>query len=172
MSNGGYRSRSFTNAEVFKNMPYLKRDKLPNLFTLKNTKKHFELGEYSEEDFNSCLLKDIEDFEWSPDGLKFAFIQSEDKSEKEKKREDKYGGFAVEDREYGLNQLWVKEFKPELLNQMPLPDQLKDSVYKESLKEKLLLDSLAFSINSFKALEGEIIELKEDLVLIKRIEVY
>lgn len=61
MSNGGYRSRSFTNAEVFKNMPFLKRDKLPNLFTLKNTKKHFELGEYSEEDFNSCLLKDIED---------------------------------------------------------------------------------------------------------------
>ena len=94
--------------------------------------------------------KDIEDFEWSPDGLKFAFLQSEDKSEKEKKREDKYGGFAVEDGEYGLNQLWIKEFKPELLNQIPLPDQLKDSVYKESLKEKMLLDSLAFSINSFK----------------------
>ncbi len=92
----------------------------------------------------------ISNFEWSPDGEKIAFLQSEDKSKEEKKRQEKYGGFAVEDAEYRLNQIWVTVFNPMYLNQRPLPDQLKDSIYTEMLEAKLLLDSLAFSINSFK----------------------
>jgi dipeptidyl aminopeptidase/acylaminoacyl peptidase len=92
----------------------------------------------------------IRDFEWSPDSQKIAFLQSEDKSKEEKKRKEKYGGFAVEDEEYNLNQIWVADFKPAQLNQKLRPDQLKDTVYAEKLKAKLLLDSAAFSINRFK----------------------
>jgi len=86
----------------------------------------------------------ISDFEWSPDGQKIAFLQSQDKSKEEKKRKEKYGGFAVEDAEYSLNQIWVTDFKPAQLNQRPLPDQLKDSIYTEMLEAKLLLDSMVF----------------------------
>ncbi len=92
----------------------------------------------------------ISDFEWSPDGQKISFLQSEDKSKEEKKRKEKYGGFAVEDAEFNLNQLWVTDFNPKLLNEMPLPNQMKDSVYTEKLEPKLLIDSVAFSINNFK----------------------
>jgi len=94
--------------------------------------------------------KNISNFEWSPDGQKIAFLQSEDKSKEEEKREDKYGGFAVEDAEYSLRQIWVTDFNPALLTQIPLPKQIKDTVYSEKLKAKLLIDSAAFSINSFK----------------------
>lgn len=92
----------------------------------------------------------ISNFEWSPDGQKISFLQSEDKSKQEKKRKEKYGGFAVEDAEFNLNQIWVTDFKPNQLNQMPLPNQIKDSIYTEKLEPKLLIDSVAFSINSFK----------------------
>jgi len=94
--------------------------------------------------------KNISNFEWSPDGQKIAFLQSEDKSKEEKKREDKYGGFAVEDAEYSLKQIWVTDFNPVMLNQMPLPDQIGDSVYTKNLEAKLLIDSVSFSINSFE----------------------
>ena len=92
----------------------------------------------------------IKDFEWSPDGQKIAFLQSEDKSKVEKKRKEKYGGFAIEDEEYNLNQIWVADFKPAQLNQKLRPDQLKDTVYTEKLKAKILIDSAGFSINRFK----------------------
>jgi dipeptidyl aminopeptidase/acylaminoacyl peptidase len=89
-------------------------------------------------------------FEWSPDGQKIAFLQSEDKSKEEKKRKEKFGGFAVEDEDFKLKQIWVADFKPNQLRQMLRPDQLKDSVYTKKLKAKLLLDSVAFSVNRFK----------------------
>lgn len=89
-------------------------------------------------------------FEWSPDGQKISFLQSEDKSKEAKKRNEKYGGFAVEDAEFSLNQLWVTGFSPKRLNQMPLPNQMSDSTYTEKLKSILLIDSVAFSINNFK----------------------
>lgn len=92
----------------------------------------------------------ISSFAWSPDGNKIAFLQSEDKSKAEKSRKEKYGGFAVEDQEYGLNQLWLTDFKPASLNQMPLPAQLEDSVYKAENAAKLLIDSADFTITNFK----------------------
>ena len=54
----------------------------------------------------------ISAFDWSPDGKKIAFLQSEDKSKAEKSRKEKYGGYAVEDQEYSLNQLWLTDFNP------------------------------------------------------------
>ena len=92
----------------------------------------------------------IFDFEWSPDGQKIAFLQSEDKSKEEKQRKEKYGGFAVEDAEYSLSQLWVIGFSPVTLNQRLLPEQMEDSVLTEKLEAKLLLDSVEFSVNNFK----------------------
>lgn len=94
--------------------------------------------------------KSISSFEWSPDGKKIAFLQSEDKSKGEEKRKEKFGGFEVEDAEYNLNQIWVVDFNPARLNRQPLPEQLKDSVYKKEQKAKLLIDSTAFSVNDFK----------------------
>ena len=94
--------------------------------------------------------QNIFDFEWSPDGKKIAFLQSEDKSDQEEERSEKYGGFVVEDAEYSVNQIWVTDFNPMNLHRMPLPGQMQDSIYKESITAKLLIDSVAFSINSFK----------------------
>ncbi|MEO1022754.1 MAG: S9 family peptidase [Bacteroidota bacterium] len=93
--------------------------------------------------------QNISGFEWSPDGTRIAFLQSEDKSEERKKREDIYGGFTVEDAEYNLRQIWVIDFTPSMLHQMPLPDQMEDSAYTEQLEAKLLIEDPTFSINSF-----------------------
>jgi dipeptidyl aminopeptidase/acylaminoacyl peptidase len=92
----------------------------------------------------------IDDFEWSPDGRKIAFLQSEDKSEEQKKRKEKLGGFEIEDGEYNLNQIWLADFKPSQLSYMPRPDQLKDTVYTKELEARLIMDSVTFSVNSFK----------------------
>lgn len=92
----------------------------------------------------------IDDFEWSPDGHKIAFLQAEDKSEVEKKRKEKFGGFEIEDGEYNLNQIWLADFIPSRLTFMPRPDQLKDSVYASELEARLVMDSVTFSVNSFK----------------------
>ena len=92
----------------------------------------------------------ISNFEWSPDGKKIAFLQSEDNSKEEKKRKDKFGGFAVEDAEFNLNQIWVLDFNPAKLHHFPSPEQLKDSLFKKKHEAKPLLDSTSFSVNNFK----------------------
>ncbi|UCD25218.1 MAG: PD40 domain-containing protein, partial [Gemmatimonadota bacterium] len=48
-------------------------------------------------------------FQWSPDGSHIAFTSSEPESEADKKREDTYGAYAVEDQEYRLSHLWMVE---------------------------------------------------------------
>ena len=92
----------------------------------------------------------ISSYEWSPSGDTIAFLQSEDKSDEEEKRSEKYGGFSIEDAEYGLNQIWLADFDSGRFNQMPLPEQLNDSVFKEERKARILIDSATFSVNSFK----------------------
>jgi len=92
----------------------------------------------------------ISSYAWSPAGNKIAFLQSEDKSKEEKSRKEKYGGYAVEDEEYSLSQLWLADFDPAYLNQMLLPEQLEDSVLKAKRKAKLLIDSVDFTITNFK----------------------
>ncbi len=92
----------------------------------------------------------ISNFEWSQDGLKIAFLQAEDKSKEEKEEKEKYGGFAVEDVNYSLNQLWIIDFNPEQFHKMLLPQQMKDSVFMEKSKPKLLIETAEFSVNNFK----------------------
>ena len=94
--------------------------------------------------------KNIFGFDWSPDGKKIAFMQTEDNSKKEKKRKEKYGGYAVEDQEYNFNQLWIANFNPDSLVRLPLPAQMEDSLYKSGFEEKLLMDSVTFTISSFE----------------------
>jgi dipeptidyl aminopeptidase/acylaminoacyl peptidase len=93
---------------------------------------------------------DISNFEWSQDGKKIAFLQSEDKSEKEKEQKDKYGGFEVEDSEYSLNQLWILDFNPEEVPKMLLPEQMKDSITLKEREPKLVMETAEFSVNNFK----------------------
>ncbi len=58
-------------------------------------------------------LTEVEDgtggFQWSPDGRRIAFTHSEPESDRDKKREETYGAFAVEDNEYRLSHLWMVE---------------------------------------------------------------
>lgn len=93
---------------------------------------------------------DVSDFRWSPDGKKIAFIQSEDKSKETKSREEKYGGFAVEDQEYSLTRLWTIDFDPDLLGRNLLPQEKEDSVFMKSIEPKVLMDSVPFSISDFE----------------------
>jgi len=48
-------------------------------------------------------------FEWSPDGTRIAFTRTEPEPDRDKKREETYGAFAVEDQEYRSSHLWMVE---------------------------------------------------------------
>ncbi|MDM9631128.1 S9 family peptidase [Robiginitalea aurantiaca] len=92
----------------------------------------------------------VSSYEWSPDGKRIAFLQSEDKGDAEEAREKKYGEFMEDEAEYELSWLWVVDFKPERFTQMPLPQQMEDSLFKAERKPKALLDSVPFTINEFQ----------------------
>ena len=49
----------------------------------------------------------VASFEWAPSADRIAFTQTEPESERDKKREETYGAFAVEDAEYRPNHLWL-----------------------------------------------------------------
>ena len=91
----------------------------------------------------------INGFEWSPDGKQLAFLQSIDKTKANKERKEKFGGYAVEDEEYNLNQLWVADFNPNQFYKMPLPDQMKDTTLTKASKARLLIDNTDFTITSY-----------------------
>jgi dipeptidyl aminopeptidase/acylaminoacyl peptidase len=59
------------------------------------------------------VLTEVKDgiggFQWSPDGRRIALTRSEPESDRDKKREETYGAFAVEDKEYRLSHLWMVE---------------------------------------------------------------
>ena len=94
--------------------------------------------------------EDISDFEWSPDGRKIAFLQPEKEKEKDKKRKEKYGGFAEDDKEFKLSRLWLIDFDPRKILQWPLPAQLDDSVYIKSREPVAVMDSVDFTITDFQ----------------------
>ena len=91
----------------------------------------------------------VSNFEWSPDGKQLAFLQGEDKEKESEAREKKYGAFAEDDGEYTLDWLWVMDFHPERFTQMPLPQQMEDSLFTSSREPRALLDSVPFTINEF-----------------------
>jgi dipeptidyl aminopeptidase/acylaminoacyl peptidase len=53
------------------------------------------------------VTEGVGSFEWSPDGRSIAFTATEPESDYEKKREETYGGFAIEDHAYHMSHLWV-----------------------------------------------------------------
>jgi dipeptidyl aminopeptidase/acylaminoacyl peptidase len=94
-------------------------------------------------------------FEWSPDGKRIAFTVQEENEKADKKREDRYGAFAVEDEEYKLTRLMVIDFDPDYLEFFPLPCYEEDSLKKEELcmkgpEAEKLVDSADFTITSFE----------------------
>jgi len=48
-------------------------------------------------------------YRWSPDGKWIAYTASDEKSEKEKAVEEKYGKFEIVDRQFNVNHLWLIE---------------------------------------------------------------
>ena len=48
-------------------------------------------------------------FQWSPDGQHIAFTSTESETDRDKKREETYGAFAVEDDEFRMSHLWLLE---------------------------------------------------------------
>jgi dipeptidyl aminopeptidase/acylaminoacyl peptidase len=105
---------------------------------------------YGGESFQVSDAKNgVKDFEWSPGGTQFAFLQSQDKEKEEKERKEKFGGYAVEDAEYSLDQLWILDFRPDSLAVMLLPAQLKDTAVLKREGTSLLPDSLKFTITDF-----------------------
>ncbi|AEE49216.1 alpha/beta hydrolase family protein [Haliscomenobacter hydrossis] len=72
-------------------------------------------------------------FEWSPDGKQFAITKQEPEDKEEKKRKERYGGWAADDAEYRLSHLWLLEFKPDMMpspGELPCYDEKKDSTVK------------------------------------------
>jgi dipeptidyl aminopeptidase/acylaminoacyl peptidase len=102
-------------------------------------------------------------FEWSPDGKRIAFTVEEDTEKDDKKREEHYGSYTVEDDEYKLTKLMVIDFNPDYLEFFPLPCYEKDSLKKESLCQKWpepekLIDKDDYTITSFQwSPDGEMI---------------
>jgi len=52
-------------------------------------------------------------FRWAPDGSRIAFTMSEKEDEEKKERKERYGQFAVEDKEYRYTHLWIVDVKPD-----------------------------------------------------------
>lgn len=92
----------------------------------------------------------VGDFEWRPDGSQIAFLRREDTEKQDKARTEKYGAFEVDDQEYSRSWLWVQDVVPARLTEAPLPEQAKDSAWKEARKPRALLDSVDFHISFFK----------------------
>ena len=92
----------------------------------------------------------VSDFRWSPEGTRIAFTQSEDKSKETKSREEKYGGFAIEDQEFSMTRLWVMDFNSEMVGKNLLPQEKEDTVFMKQFEPKPLMDSVPFSIGTFE----------------------
>lgn len=97
----------------------------------------------------------VKGFEWSPDGKKIAFAAVQDTEKQEKKREERYGSFEVEDEEYKLTWLKHIDFDPQYLESFPLPCYEKDSLKKEKVCQErpepgALIDSVEYTITGFE----------------------
>lgn len=92
----------------------------------------------------------VEDFEWRPDGSQIAFLRREDTEKQDKARAEKFGAFEVDDQEYRRARLWVQDVVPARFAEAPLPEQAKDSTWKEARKPRAFIDSVAFHISAFK----------------------
>lgn len=94
-------------------------------------------------------------FEWSPDGKQFALFKQEPESKEEKKRKERYGGWAADDEEYRLTHLWLLDFKPDLFptpNEMPCYEEKKDSSKKSdciTYPKAVRLTEGSFTVNGF-----------------------
>ena len=94
--------------------------------------------------------QNIRGFQWSPDGSQIAFLQAADDSKTNKQRKEKFGGFAVEDKEYSMNELWLVGFNPESLNKYPLPAEAKDSLFKAKREGKAIIQSDSMTVMGFE----------------------
>ena len=51
--------------------------------------------------------EDVKDFRWSPDGIRIAYSCRDETDAEDKRREDEYGKYKVEDNEYRMTHLWM-----------------------------------------------------------------
>jgi dipeptidyl aminopeptidase/acylaminoacyl peptidase len=91
----------------------------------------------------------VSDFAWSPDGRQIAYLRSAEADPAQKKRQEQYGDFAVEDAEYRQQELWLVDFDPDRFIRPPQPDQLRDSAYQQLAVGQKLIGDASFTINNF-----------------------
>ena len=92
----------------------------------------------------------ISQFEWSPDGSQIAYIRSKDDEKKNKKREDKYGAYSVEDEEFTHNEIWLLDFDPTSLGRHVIPEDSQDSLQELRYNGEPLLDSTSLTITDLQ----------------------
>lgn len=100
--------------------------------------------------------RDIEDFEWSPDGKRFALVLPEPEGKSDKKRKERFGAYEEDDAEYRRSWLYIVDFVPDmpLVSDLPCYDD-KDSTAQswtclEWPKIESLIDSVDYTISGFQ----------------------
>jgi dipeptidyl aminopeptidase/acylaminoacyl peptidase len=88
----------------------------------------------------------INQYEWSPDTRRIVFTKVVE-SKDDKKREEKFGKFVVEDREYHMPSLWLMDFAPQELTKPMLPQYTYDSLAREARKPKPIWKESNVQIN-------------------------
>lgn len=99
--------------------------------------------------------RDIQDFEWAPDGQSFALRMEEPEAKPQKDRKEKLGAYEVDDQEFKRSWLYRVDFKPDMLLPTDLPCyDAKDSTAQswdclEWPKIEALIDSVEYTIQGY-----------------------
>lgn len=100
--------------------------------------------------------RDIQSFEWAPDGKSFALTMQEPEAKPQKERKERFGDYEVDDQEYKLSWLYRVDFHPDMKLPTDLPCyDAKDSTAQswdclEWPEIEALIDSVAYTVRGFE----------------------
>lgn len=91
----------------------------------------------------------IRDFQWSPKGDGLIYTKTI-KDEKTNKREDRYGKFDVDEKEYELVALWYQPFVPGSWSRKNMPAHASDSIAEARYQPYPLIEDPDYFISDFR----------------------